>query len=226
MFMFEDRQGHVSCIDAATGKVIWFKPRVGADVLRLTGAGRRQVFCVDTAGTVICLAADKEFKELGRTKLRELSRSTPAIANGANVRADGVAPAVSGGKNSRSRIASTNANLEIRSSKYETNQSTEWEMTEAGLSWLWGFEFWSFVLVSDLMLRISSLPRRWLRRGLRRLRLRLTRAEEPIEPLAKLAGNEALASLQFFIEQSLGRLELLSDHPLNRGAGDLAPQVL
>jgi outer membrane protein assembly factor BamB len=32
--------------------------------------------------TVICLAADKEFKELGRTELKELSRSTPAIANG------------------------------------------------------------------------------------------------------------------------------------------------
>jgi outer membrane protein assembly factor BamB len=82
VFLFEDRQGHVSCIDAPTGKVLWFKPRVGTAFFGSPVRAGDKLFCVDTAGTVVCLAADKEFKELGRTELKELSRSTPAIAGG------------------------------------------------------------------------------------------------------------------------------------------------
>ena len=82
MFIFEDRQGHVTCIHAPTGKVLWFKPRVGAPFFGSPVRAGDRVFCVDTAGTVVCLAADKEFKELGRTELNELCRSTPAIAGG------------------------------------------------------------------------------------------------------------------------------------------------
>ena len=82
MFLFEDRQGHVTCIDAPTGNVIWFKPRVGATFFGSPVRAGDKIFCVDTDGTVICIAAEKEYKELGRTKLGELCRSTPAIANG------------------------------------------------------------------------------------------------------------------------------------------------
>jgi outer membrane protein assembly factor BamB len=82
MFLFEDRQGHVSCIDAPTGNVLWFKPRVGTQFFGSPVRAGDKLFCVDIAGTVVCLAADKEFKELGRTELNELSRSTPAIAGG------------------------------------------------------------------------------------------------------------------------------------------------
>jgi outer membrane protein assembly factor BamB len=82
VFLFEDRQGHVSCIDAPTGKVLWFKPRVAATFFGSPVRAGNKIFCVDTEGTVICLAAEPEFKELGRTELKELSRSTPAIANG------------------------------------------------------------------------------------------------------------------------------------------------
>jgi len=82
MFIFEDRQGHGSCIDAATGKVLWFKPRLGQMFFGSPVRAGDKIFVVDTEGTVICLAADKEFKELGRTELKELCRSTPAIANG------------------------------------------------------------------------------------------------------------------------------------------------
>src|SRR5438045_1439617 len=82
MFIFEDRQGHGSCIDAATGKVLWFKPRLGQMFFGSPVRAGDKIFVVDTEGTVICIAADKEFKELGRTELKELSRSTPAIAGG------------------------------------------------------------------------------------------------------------------------------------------------
>jgi hypothetical protein len=82
MFIFEDRTGHASCIDAATGKFHWFKPRLSAPCFGSPVRAGDKIFVVDTEGVVICLAAEKEFKELGRTELKELSRSTPAIANG------------------------------------------------------------------------------------------------------------------------------------------------
>lgn len=82
VFLFEDRQGHVSCIHAPDGKVLWFKPRVGTAFFGSPVRAGDKLFCVDTSGTVVCLAADREFKELGRTELKELCRSTPAIANG------------------------------------------------------------------------------------------------------------------------------------------------
>src|SRR6185437_3070209 len=82
IFLFEDRQGHVSCVDAPTGKVLWFKPRVAATFFGSPVRAGDKLFCVDTEGTVVCLAAERQYKELGRTKLGELCRSTPAIANG------------------------------------------------------------------------------------------------------------------------------------------------
>jgi outer membrane protein assembly factor BamB len=82
MFMFEDTRGHATCIDAATGKVHWFKPRFGTMFFGSPVRAGNKIFVVDTEGTVICVAADKEFKELGRTELKELCRSTPAVANG------------------------------------------------------------------------------------------------------------------------------------------------
>ena len=63
-----------TCIGSSRG---WGPPCFGSPVR----AGDK-IFVVDTEGVVICLAADKEFKELGRTELKELSRSTPAIAGG------------------------------------------------------------------------------------------------------------------------------------------------
>jgi outer membrane protein assembly factor BamB len=82
MFIFEDQIGHASCIDAATGSFHWFKARLCAPCFGSPVRAGDKIFVVDTDGTVTCLAADKEFKELGRTELKELSRSTPAIANG------------------------------------------------------------------------------------------------------------------------------------------------
>jgi len=82
LFLFEDRQGHVSCINVPDGKILWTQPRVAKAFFGSPVRAGDKLFCTDIDGTVICLAADKEFKELGRTELKELSRSTPAIAGG------------------------------------------------------------------------------------------------------------------------------------------------
>jgi outer membrane protein assembly factor BamB len=81
MFLFDDRQGFVSCINIADGKQLWLE-RVAAAFFGSPVRAGDKLFCVDITGTVICLAASPVFKELGRTELKELSRSTPAIAGG------------------------------------------------------------------------------------------------------------------------------------------------
>lgn len=82
LFLFEDRQGHVTCINIADGKVLWMQPRVGTMFYASPVRAGDKLFCVDKDGTVVCLAADTNFKELGRTELKEECRSTPAIAGG------------------------------------------------------------------------------------------------------------------------------------------------
>jgi outer membrane protein assembly factor BamB len=81
MFLWADKSGIVSCIEAATGKQVWQK-RVGGSYSGSPVRAGDKMFCVDDAGTVVCLAAGPEFKELGRTPLGEICRSTPAIAGG------------------------------------------------------------------------------------------------------------------------------------------------
>jgi outer membrane protein assembly factor BamB len=80
LFLFADKSGVVTCINAATGKQVWQK-RVGGSYYggSPVRAGDK-LFAVDESGVVLCLAAGPEFKELGRTQLGEDCRSTPAIA--------------------------------------------------------------------------------------------------------------------------------------------------
>jgi outer membrane protein assembly factor BamB len=82
LFLFEDRQGHVTCVNAADGKVHWSQPRLAGMFFSSPVRAGDKVFCIDISGTVVCIAADSTFKELGRTPLNEECRSTPAIAGG------------------------------------------------------------------------------------------------------------------------------------------------
>ena len=82
LFLFADKSGVVTCINSATGKQVWQKRVGGAYYGGSPVRAGDKIFAVDESGTVVCLAAAPEFKELGRTPLGEDSRSTPAIAGG------------------------------------------------------------------------------------------------------------------------------------------------
>ena len=82
LFLFEDKQGHVTCMNAVDGKVVWQEKRVGGAFYSSPVRAGNKLFCIDEKGTVVCVAAEREFKELGRTPLGEESRSTPAVAGG------------------------------------------------------------------------------------------------------------------------------------------------
>jgi outer membrane protein assembly factor BamB len=81
LFLWADKSGVVSCVNATDGKQIW-QERVGGAYSGSPVRAGDKMFCVDDTGTVVCLAAGPKFKELGRTKLGEMCRSTPAIAGG------------------------------------------------------------------------------------------------------------------------------------------------
>jgi outer membrane protein assembly factor BamB len=82
MFLWADKSGVVTCINAANGKQLWQKRVGGAYYGGSPVRAGDKLFIVDETGMVVCLAAGREFKELGRTQLGEMSRSTPAIAGG------------------------------------------------------------------------------------------------------------------------------------------------
>jgi outer membrane protein assembly factor BamB len=80
LFLFGDK-GFATCLEAKTGKVHW-QERLNT---AFSGSPVRvgdKLYCIDESGTVIVLAASKEFKELARNPLGEPSRSTPAVAGG------------------------------------------------------------------------------------------------------------------------------------------------
>jgi outer membrane protein assembly factor BamB len=80
VYLFFDR-GIVSCMQAEDGQIVWSERLTtgfsGSPVLV-----HDKVYCMDDQGNVLVLAAGRKFQELGRMPLGELSRSTPAVANG------------------------------------------------------------------------------------------------------------------------------------------------
>lgn len=80
MFMMSDA-GIATCIDLQSGKVHWQK-RIGGTYSSSPVRAGNKIYSVNADGEVIVLAAEKEYEELGRVKLGEGTRSSPAIANG------------------------------------------------------------------------------------------------------------------------------------------------
>jgi len=80
VFMVSDG-GIATCVDLQSGKIHW-RERLGGNYSSSLVRAFDKVFCTNADGEVIVLAAEKEFKELGRSTLGDGIRSTPAIANG------------------------------------------------------------------------------------------------------------------------------------------------
>lgn len=81
LFLWAD-EGIVTCADAQTGKVHW-KKRVGGTFYASPVAAAGHIYNISADGTVVVLAADKQYRLVSRMELGESSHSTPAIAHGA-----------------------------------------------------------------------------------------------------------------------------------------------
>jgi outer membrane protein assembly factor BamB len=80
LFLWSDN-GIVSCADSATGKLYWTK-RIGKMFYASPICVGKRIYNVDVDGTVVVLAASKQYELLSRNDLGEASHSTPAVAEG------------------------------------------------------------------------------------------------------------------------------------------------
>lgn len=74
-------QGIGTCLDVKTGEQVWQK-RIGGSFAGSPVCVDGKLYTIDEDGTVVVIAAGREYEELARNELGELSRSTPAVANG------------------------------------------------------------------------------------------------------------------------------------------------
>lgn len=77
LFAWAD-EGIVTCLDARSGQVHWSR-RVGGTYYGSPVVAGDKIYCISKDGEVVVLAADAEFRLLGRNDLREPSNSTPAV---------------------------------------------------------------------------------------------------------------------------------------------------
>ena len=80
LFLLTD-SGVATCVEASTGAIHWRK-RIEGDFYSSPLWIENRLYAISKRGEVVILAADREFKELGRVELGEKTFATPAIANG------------------------------------------------------------------------------------------------------------------------------------------------
>lgn len=73
--------GIVTCVHAPTGETRW-QERVGGNFFASPVCADGRLFNISTAGEVVILQAADKFQELGRNRLEEGTRATPAISGG------------------------------------------------------------------------------------------------------------------------------------------------
>ena len=74
--------GFASCIDTASGKVIWQERVPGGAYSGSPVCVGDRIYCVSNEGDVLVLAAADQFAILARNPLGEATQSTPAIGHG------------------------------------------------------------------------------------------------------------------------------------------------
>jgi outer membrane protein assembly factor BamB len=80
LFLWTD-DGIVTCLQAASGEVIW-RERVGGSFYGSPVWVSGRLYCIAKNGDVVVLAAADKFQLLSRVPLGELSYATPAVAGG------------------------------------------------------------------------------------------------------------------------------------------------
>ena len=81
LFAWADKGGVVSCLEAASGKLLW-REKVGGDYFSSPIRVRDRIYNMSRDGQMVVLAAEKEFKLLAKFPLGEGTHASPAVAEG------------------------------------------------------------------------------------------------------------------------------------------------
>jgi outer membrane protein assembly factor BamB len=76
------KTGIITCVDAATGRVLW-EERVKGPFSASPVAGDGKVYVVNEAGTLFVLKAGDEGEILAKSETKDKVQATPAISHGA-----------------------------------------------------------------------------------------------------------------------------------------------
>jgi outer membrane protein assembly factor BamB len=80
LFVWSDK-GVLSCYDLPTGESYWSE-RVGGNYYGSPIIAGDKLYCIAASGEAVVVAADKQFKLLGRNELGEASSATPVVHGG------------------------------------------------------------------------------------------------------------------------------------------------
>lgn len=80
LFLFSDK-GIASCVEVATGDVVW-QERLGDGFYSSPVSAGGRIYCISREGEVVVLRAGREFDVLARNSLGDQCHATPAIAGG------------------------------------------------------------------------------------------------------------------------------------------------
>ena len=76
-------ESSLNCVEAATGKVLWTKPKVGKYHAALIRTGDNKLLMLSDTGDLTMIDPDpKEYRELARAKVCGETWAHPALANG------------------------------------------------------------------------------------------------------------------------------------------------
>jgi len=80
LFMWSD-QGIATCLDRATGKIVW-QQRIGGNFYSSPICIDGRIYCIDLDGVMVVIAAAAKYEELARIELGHPTSATPAVSNG------------------------------------------------------------------------------------------------------------------------------------------------
>lgn len=83
VYLFQDKQGHITCLQASTGKIVWHEEGVGqGGFYGSPVAVDGKIYCGTKRGQMIVFEAGDRFKLLAKNPLGEGSHSTPCVDGG------------------------------------------------------------------------------------------------------------------------------------------------
>ena len=85
IYVLERNGGLINCFDAKTGKAAYTKERIaGARSFWASPVALNdKIYCLDDDGNTYVIQAGAEFKQLGKNTIKEMTWSSPAVADGA-----------------------------------------------------------------------------------------------------------------------------------------------